>query len=268
MTAVTIASTAVYTGVSRIVCRMGFLFNFIFTWWGLLLEALAIIHFIRRRPDTWWLFVIIFLGPLGAAIYLIVEAAPDMSFLGGQSIRGFSRRSRIRELENLVKVNSAVGNIEELGDLYMDEGRLVPARAAFNEAIARGSTTLDPFYRRGACAVLLGDPAPAIPDLERVVAKEPDYDFHRAAGLLAQAYAMTGQKDKAEATFRETTRLSTLSETYLNFSDLLASEGRTAEARDWARKVLEKAPAMPTYQRRRERPWFRRARKALRRLPA
>lgn len=247
---------------------MGFLFNFIFTWWGLLLEGLAILHFIRRRPDTWWLFVIIFLGPLGAAAYLLIEAAPDMGFLGGQSIRGFSRRSRIRELENLVKVNSAVGNIEELGDRYMDDGRLVQARAAFNEAIARGSTTLDPFYRRGACAVLLGDAAPAIPDLERVVAKEADYDFHRAAGLLAQAYAMTGQKEKSEAMFRETTKLSTLSETYLNFSDLLASEGRNAEAREWARKVLEKAPAMPGYLRRRERPWFRRARKALRRLPA
>lgn len=246
---------------------MGSLFHFIFTWWGLLLEAAAIIHFIRRRPNTWWLYVIIFLGPLGAVVYLVVEGIPDLGLVG-DSFRGFSRRSRIHELENLVKVNSAVGNIEELGDLYMDEGRLVQARAAFNEAIARGSTTLDPFYRRGACAVLLGDAAPAIPDLERVVSKEADYDFHRAAGLLAQAYAMTGQKEKAEAMFREATRLSTLSETYLNFSALLASEGRNAEAREWARKVLEKAPAMPGYLRRRERPWFRRARKALRRLPA
>ncbi|MGB9146281.1 MAG: tetratricopeptide repeat protein, partial [Acidobacteriaceae bacterium] len=130
------------------------------------------------------------------------------------------------------------------------------------------STTIDPFYRRGVCAILLGDPRAAIPDLERAVAEDPTYDFHRAAGLLAHAYALTGQKDKAEALFRESTKLSTLSETYLNFADLLASEGRAAEAREWARKVLEKAPAMPGYLRRRERPWFRRARKMLRHLPA
>jgi hypothetical protein len=241
------------------------MFSSLFFPWGILLEALAIIHFIRRRPDTWWIYVIIFLGPLGAAIYLIVEGIPDLSLVG-DSFRGFSRRSRIRELEALVRVNSAVGNIEELGDLYMDEGRLTQARAAFNQAIAGGSTTLDPFYRRGVCAVQLQDGAAAIPDLERVVAKEPDYDFHRAAGLLAQAYAMTGQKEKAEALFRRATERSTLSETYLNFSDLLASEGRTEEAREWARKVLEKAPAMPSYQRHRERPWFREAKKRLRRL--
>ena len=58
------------------------------------------------------------------------------------------------------------------------------------------------------------------------------------------------------------------SETYLNFADLLASEGRNAEARQWAQKVLDKKPAMPGYLRRRERPWFRGASKMLKRLPA
>jgi hypothetical protein len=262
---------------------MGLLSHLFFPW-GIILQALAILHFIRRRPDTYWLFVIIFLGPLGAVIYLLIEAAPDLSFLSRQSARGFSRRKRIRELEALVQVNTAVGNFEELGDLYMDEGRLPQARAAFDRAIAGASdrgalnagssrdevsaTTLDPFYKRGACAVLMGEPAPAIPDLERVVAKEPGYDFHRAQGLLAQAYALTGQKEKAEALFREATQTSTMSETYLNFAELLASEGRNPEARSWAHKILEKSPAMPAYLRRRERPWFRKARKFLSRVPA
>jgi hypothetical protein len=244
---------------------MGFLSSLFFPW-GILLQALAIIHFIRRRPDTWWIWIILFLGPLGALVYIFAEVIPDFGLLG-QSVKGFSRRKRIRELQSLLQVNTAVGNFEELGDLLMDEGRLAPARAAFDQAISRGSTTLDPFYRRGACAVLLGDGVAAIPDLERVVAKEPDYDFHRAAGLLAQAYALAGQKEKAEAQFRRATAASTLSETYLNFSDFLAAQGQTAEAREWARRMLEKKRGMPNYLRRRERPWFRRAQKTLRRLP-
>jgi hypothetical protein len=68
--------------------------------------------------------------------------------------------------------------------------------------------------------------------------------------------------------FREVTGISTKSETYLNFADLLAAQGRTAEARIWAQKVLDKKPAMPGYLRRRERPWFRDANKMLKRLPA
>jgi hypothetical protein len=245
---------------------MGLLGLFIHPW-GFLLQALAIVHFIRRRPDTYWIFIILFLGPLGAIVYLAVEALPDIGLVG-QSFKVFPRRKRIRELEAAIRDNPSAGNYEELGDLYMDDGDLQSARAAFDKAIAARADTLDPFYRRGVCAISLNDAAAALPDLERVVGKESDYDFQRAAGLLAHAYAKTGQKEKAEALFRQVTITSTLSESYLNFAELLASEGRNAEAREWAQKVLDKKPSMPGYLRRRERPWFRRANDVLKRIPA
>ena len=154
-----------------------------------------------------------------------------------------------------------------MGDLYLEEDKLQPARDAYNKAVAARPSTIDPFYGRGLCAILLGDAAAAIPDLEQIVAKDPDHDFHRAAGLLAHAYALTGQKERAEALFRRTTAMSTLSETYLNFASLLASEGHNVEAREWILKVLDKKPSLPAFQRRRERPWFRSASAMLKRIP-
>ena len=243
------------------------LLSHLFYPWGLILQGLAILHFIRRRPDTYWMFIILFLGPVGALIYLVVEALPDIGLVG-HSFKGFSRRKRIGELQIAIRDNPSTGNYEELGDLLMEEGKLAAARAAFDKAIAARANTIDPFYHRGVCAILLGDAAAAVPDLERTVADDPGHDFHRAAGLLAHAYAQTGQKEKAEALFRKVTAASTSSETYLNFADLLASEGRNAEAREWAQKVLDKKPSMLAYQRRRERPWFRSASAMLKRLPA
>jgi hypothetical protein len=244
---------------------MGFL-SHLFYPWGLILQGLAILHFIRRRPDTFWIYVILFLGPPGALIYLFAEALPDAGLLR-QSFKVFPRRKRIKELEVAVRDNPSAGNYEELGDLYMDDGKLQQARNAFDKAIAARADTIDPFYRRGVCAIKLNDPVAALPDLERVVAEIPKYDFYRAAGLLAHAYAQTGQKERAEALFRDMTDKSTLSETYLNFADLLEAEGRNAEASEWAQKVLDKKPALLGYQRRRERPAFRRAKKMLKRLP-
>ena len=245
---------------------MGLLSHLLFPW-GLLLQGVAIIHFVRRRPDVYWIFIILFLGPIGALIYILVEVAPDIGLLR-QSFKVFPRRKRISELETIVRDNPSSGNYEELGDLYMDDDRLQLARTAFDKAIAARADTLDPFYRRGVCALLLGDAAAALPDLERVVGNDPDYDFHRSAGLLAHAYALTGQREKAEALFRKVTARSTSSETYLNFADMLASEQRNTEAREWAQKVLDKKPTMPAYLRRRERPWFRKASEMLKRLPA
>lgn len=61
---------------------------------------------------------------------------------------------------------------------------------------------------------------------------------------------------------------STLSETYLNYADLLAKQGRHTEARQWAQKVLDKQLTVPRYLRRQERPWVQRASMMLKQMPA
>jgi hypothetical protein len=233
--------------------------------WSFLVVALAIIHFIRRRPDTYWLYIILFLGPLGAGIYLVVEALPDLGLLR-QSFKVFPRRRRIRELEAAVLDNPSAGNYEELADLYMEEGNFSKARDCYDKAISSRTDSPDPFYRRGVCEIELGAFTPAVQDLERVVQKDPGYDFHRAKGLLAHAYANAGEPVKAEDLFRQAVAISTLSETYYNYALFLAAQNRPPEARDWAQKILAKKPTMPGYLRRRERPWFRKASGLLKRL--
>jgi len=246
--------------------RMGWLLLFAFSWWSILIRVVAIIHFIRRRPDTFWLWIIL-IHWMGAVVYIFVEVLPDAGLLR-TSFRAFPRHRRIRELEAAVLDNPSAGNYEELADLYMEDGKFAKARSCYDKAISSRTDSLDPFYRRGVCEVELGDFAAAVTDLERVVNSDPGYDFHRAKGLLAHAYANTGQPAKVEQLFREATVISTSSETYYNFATLLASQGRTAEAREWAQKILAKKPTMPGYLRRRERPWFRKANTLLLRLRA
>jgi hypothetical protein len=233
--------------------------------WGVILQALAIIHFIRRRPDMYWLWVIIFFGPLGALIYIFIEVIPDAGLLR-QSFEAFPRRNKIRHLEALVLENPAAGNYEELADLYLDEKNFKRARECYDKAIASRGSSLDAFYRRGIAEIQLGEFPAAVTDLEHVTGREPKYDSHRAAGLLAHGYANTGEPAKAEELFQNVTRISTASETYYNYACFLASQNRKAEAREWTERILAKKPTMPGYLRRRERPWFRKASALLKRL--
>ena len=245
---------------------MGWFLLFAFSWWSIALRIVAIVHFIRRRPDWFWIWVILF-SWVGALVYIVVEVIPDASLLRG-SFQVFPRRRRIRELERIILDNPSAGNYEELGLLYLDDGNFSKARAAYDKAISSRTDHVDPFYRRGIAEIELKDYAAAVPDLERAVRSDPDYDFHRAKGLLAWAYAQTGQAEKADALFREATRISTISETYYHYALFLESQDRRAEAREWAKKILDKKPTMPGYLRRRERPWFRRASAVLSRVRA
>lgn len=239
---------------------------FIFaSWWGFILQAVAIVHFIRRRPDGYWLWIVLFGGWIGALVYIAVEVIPDAGLLRS-SFQAFPRRRRIRELESAILDNPSAGNYEELGLLYLDERNFSRARACYDKSISSRGDHPDPFYRRALAELELGDFSAAVPDLERVVTTDPNYDFHRAKGLLAHAYAQTGQAEKANVMFEQAVVLSTLSETYYNYAAFLHQQGRADEARDWAQKILNKKNSMPGYLRRRERPWFRKAYALLARL--
>jgi hypothetical protein len=234
--------------------------------WGIALQALAVIHFLRRRPDNSWLFVIIFLGPLGAIVYIAVEMLPDLDLLR-HAFDAIGRRKRIAHLEALVQQNPASGNYEELGDLLLDDGKYARARACYDKALSPRTTTPDLYYRRGIAELQMGDFTEAVRDLETVVSTDSRHDSHRAVALLAHAYAGAGRTADADATFQQAVERSTLSETYYNYASFLVNQHRPAEARQWAEQLLAHKNAMPRSLQRRERPWFRKAKALLKKVP-
>jgi len=222
--------------------------------YGIFLQALAILHFVRRRPDTYWLWIILMGGGLGALVYMMVEVLPDARLLGG-AYQVFPRRKRIKRLEGLIIDNPSIGNFEELGDLYLDDKKYAKARECFDRVVGK-TNELDPLYHRALSEIGLDDFAAAAKDLEQVLAREPKYAYQRAAGLYAHALARLGQRDEADALFRSVLETSTLSETEYNYASFLAATGRSVEAREMADRVLRKKKTMPDYLKRRERPWF------------
>ncbi len=233
---------------------------------GSILVIAAIIHFILKRPDFYWLWIILFLGPIGALIYLAVEALPELTDPG--AFKFVRRGSRKRELEAAVVDNPSAGNYEELGQIYLDEGKWAQAKDAYDRAISSRTDSVDPFYRRAVAKIELGDVQGALPDLQRTISEDPRYDFQRAGGLLAYAYWKTGQMERAQQMFDAVTRTSTLTETQYHYAEFLAAQGKRAEARQLLEGILAKRRTMPGFQKRRERPWFRKT-KALRdSLPA
>jgi hypothetical protein len=241
--------------------------RYLFYPWGLIVQVIAIAHFVKRRPDNYWVYIIFFGGFLGASAYIVVEVLPDLELLGGV-FQGFGRRSRIQNLETQILDNPSAGNHEELGELCLEQKQYAKARDAFDKAIAARSDSPHAFYHRALCSLGLSDLTTAIPDLERVVGKDIKFDYYRAAGLLADAYARTGQIERATPLFVEVTQFSTTPETLYNYASFLKLAGRPDEAREWAQKLMVKKRTLPRYMQRVERPWFRKGKALMKELAA
>ena len=233
--------------------------SYLFYPWGFVVQIFAIVHFIRRRPETYWLYIIFLGGFLGASAYIFAEVLPDMTLLRGV-IQGFGRRSRVETLEAQILDNPSAGNYEELGELYMEEKKYGNAREAFDRAIAARGDSPHTFYFRAMCLLAQNNYSEAIPDLERVVEGDRKFDYYRAAGLLADAYARTGEMDRSGLHFAEVTQYSTTPETLYNYANYLKLQNRREEAREWVHKLLAKKRTLPRYMGRIERPWFRKGR--------
>jgi len=224
--------------------------------WGLILQGVALFHFVRRRPDGFWLWVIIFGGPLGAGVYVFAEMIPDLGLLRG-TLQGFARKSRIQTVEAQTLDNPSAGNLEELAELYFDNKEYAKAREALNRAIAARSDSPHAFYLRAKAALGMGDYAAAIPDLEHVVTKDAKFDYYRATGLLGDAYARTGDFEKAGYYFGPAVEFLTTPETLFNYANYLKAAGQKQEAGEWVKKLAAKKRTLPRYMQRVERPWFR-----------
>jgi len=234
--------------------------------WGFILQLIAIVHFVRRRPENFWIWIIFFGGAIGATAYILIEMLPDLGLMR-HSMKGFSRRKRIRMLRAMIIENPSAGNYEELGDLLLEEKKYAEARDCFDNAISSRTDHVDPFYRRGIAAFELGDAAAALPDFERVVKTDPKYDYNGAQLYYARSLAAVGRTDDAMRTFEKLTESAGTTEALCYAAEFFAAQGRPAQAKELVERIAKRKLTMPAYQKRRERPWLRRSSSLSKRLP-
>jgi|ERR1051326_871923 hypothetical protein len=232
--------------------------------YGFLLQIAAVIHWSRKRPDSFWLWIIIIGGFIGALAYFLIEG-PDFRALQ-RSLKGPGRRRRIRMLQAIIVDNPSAGNYEELGELLLEEKRYAEARAAYDQALAARTDSIDPFYRRALALFELRQYEAAARDLAHVTAVDPKYDYSNAFCLYARSLARLGKTADASTAFDTLVQRSHSASTLYEAAAFFAEHGREAEARELVQRIAAREMTMPSYQKRRDRVWLRKAKALDRKL--
>ncbi len=234
---------------------------------GVLLQALMIVHFFRNRPEGYWFYVIIFLGPIGAVVYFFVEVLPGFNW----KLPVFERweRGRRKEwLEKLVSESPSQEALCELAWIRGKDGDHVRAIELFGEALRRDPEDLESLFGRSLSAMETKDFASAVQDLTALAKADPNYRLQEGNLTLAEAYEELGEPDKAAQVYRSILKRSQVSQAYFGLGQLLANQGEIGQAREMMQEIIMKQAGLPRYLRRPERPWVWRARRFLKMLSA
>ncbi len=253
-------------GESGMIWMTGWVFSIGGGLLGLLFAAFCIwmlVDAVRRGEMLWVLFILLFPFLNAPLYFLLVYRGAGDAISGGFQLPGSHDRRRIKQLQDQIHHLDKAHHHLELGDIYFQQGKFKKAEACYKASLERDAEDIDARAHYGQCLLRLDRPEEALPYLETVRAEDARHDYGYSLMALAECHARLGQRDKSLAAWQEVLQSHSYARARVQFAKLLMEMGRKDEAAATLREVVADDAHAPAFQRRRERPWVRKARQLL-----
>jgi hypothetical protein len=236
--------------------------------WALLISVFQLwmlIHAIRQREWIWAAFILFGWG-LASVLYFfwVYRAAPSAT--RGFELPGAHHRRRIKELQAQIHHLDKAHHHFQLGDIYFQQGKLDAAEACYRASLERDSQDIDTRAHLGQCLLRLKRPAQARPLLEGVIAENPKHDYGHSLMALAETLNALGETDGALQIWKQVTENHSYPRAKVQLAELYLARNQPELARPEIKEVIADDVHAPTFQRKRDRIWVRRAKGLLRKL--
>jgi hypothetical protein len=230
---------------------------------GLAFTAWMAFEAIRRGQAMPWIWLILFFPPIGGLIYFFAE------YLGHGSSAVRFRTQKVTAAD-VQRAAADVKRLDNAASWYAyatalrSRRQFAQAVEAAKKALERDPTDVSAQYELGRGLLGAGQPKEAIPVLESVLSADRWFDTGDALLALAKAQESAGDAAGARKTFEELANRSRRPEILYSLAKLQLAAGEKDAARSSLQQIVDDAELTPAYNRKRVRPWVRRARAALR----
>ncbi len=222
---------------------------------------------IRQREYVWAALIIFGWGLAALWYYLWVYRGAASSTRGFELPGAFDKR-RMKQLESQIHYLDNAHHYSQLGDLHFQKGKLEKAEGCYRAAMERDPQDIDTRAHLGQCLLRLKRPAEARPLLEGVVAENPKHEYGYSLMALAETLTALGEKDAALTIWKRVTENNMYPRAKVQLAELYLERNHPELARTELHEVLADDAHAPTFQRKRDRVWVRRARGLLKKVSA
>jgi tetratricopeptide (TPR) repeat protein len=220
---------------------------------------------IRRREWLWAAFI--FIGSfLATMCYYIYVYRDTPSATRGFELPGAVDRRRIKDLQAKIHHLDKPHHYSQLGDIYFQQGKLDKAEECYRAAMERDPQDIDTRAHFGQCLLRARRPAEAKPLLEGVVAENPKHDYGYSQMALAETLSALGDTDGAFKIWKHVTENHSYPRAKVQIAEIYIARNQPDLARAELREVISDDAHAPTFQRRRDRVWIKKAKSLMGKL--
>jgi hypothetical protein len=221
---------------------------------------------IRRGAEYYWFWIILFFPVAGAWIYFFVVKVHDFRQLESLTFWPFRSRLSTHELRYRVERSPTTVNHLAMAERLIEEGDAAAAIPHLEAVLAREPDYCQALYSLAVCHYQAGHLQEAVTLLEKVNARDRRWSYYRAWHLLIECRLGYGDKEAALVTCRELVKQSPTLEHQCMLAERLLDLSKIDEARGAIERGLEDQDYLPFSRRWRNRRWINEARRLRKRI--
>lgn len=218
---------------------------------------------VRRREWIWAFFIFVGFG-VSALFYYFAVYRDGSSATRGFELPGAHDRRRIKDLQAKIHHLDKPHHYSQLGDIYFQQGKLAEAESSYRAALERDSQDIDTRAHLGQCLLRQKRAAEARPLLEGVIAENPKHDYGYSLMALAETLMALGENETAMGIWKKVTENHSYPRAKVQLAELYLAANQPDIAKSELKEVLDDDLHAPSFQRKRDRVWTKRAKSLMR----
>ena len=234
----------------------------------ILLQAICVIHCIRKGNSNNWIWLIIFLPVAGAIAYIVSEVFTlgrvEQVQAGVTTV--LNPTGKIKKLEQQLKFSDTFNNRVQLADAYLANGQTEKAIALYEDSLTGAFSENEYVLTQLNTAYFQKQQYNDVIAITKRIYKLPQFPRSRAHLQYAMALAQTHDIEAAEKEFKIMKVRFACFEARYQYGMLLLRADRDEEARQVFKDIIEEATLLSPQEKRNHRKWINLAKEQLKSL--
>ena len=231
----------------------------------ILLQAICVIHCIRKGNSNNWIWLIIFLPVAGAIAYIVSEVFTlgrvEQVQAGVTTV--LNPTGKIKKLEQQLKFSDTFNNRVQLADAYLANGQTEKAIALYEDSLTGAFSENEYVLTQLNTAYFQKQQYDRVIAITKRIYKLPQFPRSRAHLQYAMALEQTGNTEAAEKEFKIMKVRFACFEARYQYGMLLLRADRDEEARQVFKDIIEEATLLSPQEKRNNRKWINLAKEQL-----